>query len=176
VADFVRDDIDCWWERDGLIDGPPKGDIPLFGSELVRDIPITKYIVVVEGGENALRLRAGKIPALAVLDADNVPTSRTLQPVARGAKFCLWPTNSKHSVETMKMLARHLYTAGAVEVRVLRYEPTVEAAVWPVGFAPVDAVEDPAMARMIFAMLFEDWSVKVRRPNQPKEQAESVEA
>jgi hypothetical protein len=171
-AIHVRQDMDegikrIWWEgpdgSTGLPDGIGVTDLPLFGSELVKTIPITKSIVVCEGEKAALALRTGGIPALAtVTGAATAPTPKALKPVALGAKFILWPDNDPAGLKHMKLLAQNLFLAGAVGVQIIQYDPTAEDAVWPKGFDAADVVT-PETARTVLAWLVEDWAKKARR-------------
>ena len=167
--DFSDGTKKVWWETPeggiGLPEGVGVTDLPLFGSELARTIPVTKAMVITEGEKAALALRAGGIPALAtVTGAATVPTPKALIGVAYVNKFILWPDNDKAGKDHMKALARNLFIAGAREIHILNYDPATEDARWPKGYDAADVVI-PETAKSILKWMLDDWGTKARRPS-----------
>jgi DNA primase len=167
-----------WWQHpDGATNGLPEGigldDIPMYGSEKVIGIPITKYLVVVEGEKAADALRAGGVPALATATGSSVvPTVAMLVRIAYAAKFLLWPDNDDAGRAHMQALAQRLYQAGARDVRMIKYEPADETLRWPEKADAADLVT-PTTATAVLADLFAAWTVTVSRraaatPREPK--------
>jgi hypothetical protein len=182
VAVHVRVDTSTgkrvWWEQPdgtkGLPDGIGVADLPLFGSELARTIPITDYIVITAGETAAPALRAGGIPALAtVTGAATAPTPKALSQVAYANKFILWPDNDSMGRDHMKAVARNLFLAGAREVRIITYDPVTKEAIWPKGFDAADMVT-PETARTVLQWLNEDWGSKARRTSAGRAQSRTA--
>ena len=160
-----------WWEQPDGTPGLPKGvgvvDLPLFGSELVKTIPVNKALVVCEGEKDALALRAGGIPALAtVTGAATAPTPKAMAYVAWAARFILWPDADKAGLDHMKMVAQNLWLAGARHVQIIRYKPG-DGAEWGKGFGAADVVT-PDTAKVVLGWLVEDWASTARRPSARK--------
>jgi hypothetical protein len=167
-----------WWEAPDGSTGLPAGvgvtDLPLFGSELVRTIPLGKSLVVTEGEKAALALRAGGVPALAtVTGAATAPTPKALRAVALGARFILWPDNDKAGVAHMKMLGQNLFLAGALGVTII--DIAMAGGQWPKGYDAADVVT-PETARILLGWMVEDWPIKARRPSARKQISAEVEA
>lgn len=82
-----------WWRRDGSngLHGLPVADLPLYGSELVKDIPQGAEIYVTEGEKAADALRERGLFALGtVTGAKGMPGLGSLS-VLRGRDVILWP-------------------------------------------------------------------------------------
>jgi hypothetical protein len=157
-----------WWQHpDGATNGLPDGvgldDIPMYGSELVPGIPITKYLVIVEGEKCADVLRAGGIPALATASGSSVvPSVAALVRIAYAAKFVLWPDHDAAGMTHMQALAQRLYEAGAREVRLIDCRSADFAAQWEKGTDAADLVT-PDTAGTVLGDLFRDWTITVPR-------------
>ena len=112
--DYSNGDKQCPWE---LPDGSKKlgelhvEDLPLFGSEKLRDWPADAPIVVTEGEKAAAALVAAGIPALGtVTGADVQGKAPNVGPLAvlRGRTVLLWPDNDAPGLAHMTTIAKRL--------------------------------------------------------------------
>ncbi len=117
------DKICPWRAPDGLSDLPADvgvNDLPLFGSETVRNIPLGAAIPLTEGEEAALALLDAGVNALGtVTGADELPCDESLR-VLTGYKVILWPDHDIKGAEHMRKIAERL-TALGIEHRWLNW-------------------------------------------------------
>lgn len=126
-----------WWEKDGAkgLNGTRLADLPLYGSELVRDRSPDGLIVLVEGEKARDALEAVGIHAVGtVTGAGGTPGYGALE-VLRGHEVTLWPDADEAGREHMRHIAERLQDMGC-EVR--WYE-------WPEAPEKGDAADHPAI-------------------------------
>jgi len=129
VAEHVREDRPegkrFWWRRSGGVrglGGIPVRDLPLFGSELLRDRP-QDPVVVVEGEKATQAARRFELLAVGtVTGAAGCPSPKALEQL-RGRTIVLWPDNDTPGLDHMRRLAVALKEIAA----------SVRTASWPAG-------------------------------------------
>jgi putative DNA primase/helicase len=142
VATHHRQDLDrpdergrtkrIWWERNGKnsLDGLHPNDLPLWGTELLRQHP-RNGVVITEGEKDAAALRAAGIKlALATYGAESTPSVSVLQPLAGRSRYVLWPDNDEPGRAHMQRLAGQLVAAGcaADRIQLVRWETDAKGA------------------------------------------------
>lgn len=87
----------AWYDATGRLGlgGISVCSLPLYGSDLLRRIPVDTMIVLVEGAKAAQALRRCAIPALATITGAAVTPSRAVLDVLHGRPVTLWPDNDR---------------------------------------------------------------------------------
>jgi hypothetical protein len=128
VAEHVRRDFADGtkrfsWRREGKysLGGVKKADLPLYGSERLRDLADGKVLVVAEGEKAADALHRRGIAAVGtVTGAPSAPASDVLRALLR-FDVVLWPDNDAVGEEQMRTIAERLLRLGLAKIRVLRW-------------------------------------------------------
>lgn len=142
VAEHVRaetpDGKRVFWRReDGIagLGGMPTSDLPLYGSERVRNWHLDDLIVLVEGEKARDALDAAMFFALGtVTGATGTPGPAALE-VLRDRRVCLWPDNDDQGRAHMERVAQALE---GIAAEVLVYT-------WHEAPDKGDAVDHPAI-------------------------------
>lgn len=118
IAEHVRvdgsDGKRMWWRRDGRkgLGGLSTKDLPLYGFELLRDLPDGSTLVVCEGEKATDAVRNVGITAVGtVTGAATIPGRKVLEPLAR-FNVVLWPDNDLQGRRHMEEIARELMALG----------------------------------------------------------------
>ncbi|HEY3333993.1 MAG TPA: hypothetical protein VGK16_02055 [Candidatus Limnocylindrales bacterium] len=149
---------------DGLC-GVPVTSLPLYGSEAVPGLAPDAWIIVTEGESDRDALADVCVPAVGtVTGAASCPSAEALAGVAWGRAFILWPDNDDAGRRHMTAVGASLYRAGAAEVRVLAYTPTVVPLPKGAGARDVVGGIEPAIGGATVAWLVEEWSLPLDRP------------
>jgi len=125
-----------WSQPDGAwgLNGTPLADLPLYGSESVRDCHPDELIMITEGEKAAQALQEAGLPALGtVTGAPSTPGPDALE-VLQDRRVCLWPDNDEPGRVHMGRIAEMLH---GVAAEVLYYT-------WDEAPEKGDAADHPA--------------------------------
>jgi len=118
VAEHVRLDTPngkrLWWRRNGKkgLNGLSTSELPLYGAELLRDLPDGATVLVCEGEKAADAAREAGVTAVGtVTGAAIIPKRDVLEPLARFS-VALWPDNDPQGQEHMRRVAEELMALG----------------------------------------------------------------
>jgi len=118
VAEHVRLDGPygkrLWWRRNGKkgLGGLSTKQLPLYGTELLHDLPDGSVVVVTEGEKAADAVRNVGITAVGtVTGAATIPERKVLEPLAR-FNVVLWPDNDPQGKDHMERIAEELMALG----------------------------------------------------------------
>lgn len=126
VVEHVREDRadggkQVWWSRDGIagLDGLRVEDLPLYGTDELRNVPKGSRIVVVEGEKSRDALKARGIVAVATVTGAKVtPSDESLRPLLEYVVL-LWPDTDADGHTHMRRIAERLHGMGLANVRIL---------------------------------------------------------
>ena len=97
AATLVRfaDKTFAWYRSDGRLGlgGIGAENLPLFGSERLRRVPVDTMIVIVEGTKVVEVLWRRAVPALGTVTGASGTPNRAVLEVLRGRPVLLWPDN-----------------------------------------------------------------------------------
>jgi hypothetical protein len=111
-ATLVREpDKVFWWEgpdgRPGLGDVSVV-DLPLYGSERLRRVPLETAVIVTEGPKDCQAVWRAHMPAVATVTGAAATPSITVLEALRDRIVILWPDNDEPGVRHMEKLAEAL--------------------------------------------------------------------
>jgi hypothetical protein len=112
-----------WWELpDGTkgLGALSTADLPLYGSQLLRNHPDEEMPIVCEGEKATQALIRRGLPAVGtVCGAAATPSDESLRPLVRFANITLWPDNDDPGRAHMGRVAGILARMGAKNIRVV---------------------------------------------------------
>lgn len=115
-------DKTMWWEgpagRRGL-GGVPVSELPLYGSERLRQVPLETPVVLTEGPKDCEAIWRAKLPAVATVTGAAIAPATSVLEALRARIVILWPDNDEPGYRHMKLLAGALSDI-AFEVRWLQ--------------------------------------------------------
>lgn len=123
IAEHVRFDRDdggknVLWYRNGTsgLKGLKLADLPLYGAEMLADLPDGALVVLCEGEKatDAAR-RAGYHAVGTVTGANLIPSNHVLKPLVR-FKIVLWPDADADGVRHMRRIGEALVRLGVGEI------------------------------------------------------------
>jgi hypothetical protein len=119
IAEHHRIDLRAgkkiWWTRNGAkgLSRLPLSDLPIYGTELVKDVPPGAEIYVVEGEKAADALREKGVLALGTVTGAQGTPGPTPLSVLRGRDVILWPDFDDAGREHMRRISAALASVAA---------------------------------------------------------------
>ena len=142
-----------WWELpDGTkgLGGLSGSDLPLYGSQLLRNHPDEEMPIVCEGEKACQALIRRGLPAVGtVCGAAAIPSDESLRPLVRFASVTLWPDNDDPGRAHMARVGDSLKKLGAKDIRMV-------AALGEKGDDAADITEDSGIMEALAAA--KDWT------------------
>jgi hypothetical protein len=104
-----------WRQPDGTwgLNGTPLDDLPLYGSELVRDWHPDELIVITEGEKAAHALQDAGLPALGTVTGASITPGLDALEELRDRWVCLWADNDQPGRIHMESIAEMLHGVAA---------------------------------------------------------------
>jgi len=118
VAEHVRVDGPggkrMWWRRNGSkgLGGLSTRELPLYGTETLRDLPDEAIVVICEGEKASDAVRRSGIAAVGTVCGASVTPARAVLEPLRRFDVVLWPDNDPQGKDHMAKIAQELQALG----------------------------------------------------------------